>query len=147
MLDWKTYENFLSDPDSSRMRKILVRYNMYWKIRKIPGDIVEVGVHNGSGLFTWLKFLEIFEPSSQRILWGFDTFAGFPKGTLNPEEKELAQEVEKTSLDEDHVQDYIEEAVRLFKATHEVRLVAGAVEDTASEIAETAGGWRIALYF
>lgn len=45
----------------------------------VPGVIIECGVFNGGGLFTWAQLANIFEPVNHtRKIIGFDTFQGFP---------------------------------------------------------------------
>lgn len=61
------------------MARFLCKYEIYRKIVDIPGNIVECGVFNGAGLFTWAQLVNIFEPSNYtRKIVGFDTFQGFP---------------------------------------------------------------------
>jgi Macrocin-O-methyltransferase (TylF) len=56
----------------------LVRYELFKMILDIPGSILEFGVFNGQGLFSFAHFSTIMEPShiTRRIV-GFDTFGGF----------------------------------------------------------------------
>lgn len=57
----------------------LCRYEIYKKIININGAIIECGVLNGAGLFTWASLSNIFEPVNyNRKVIGFDTFEGFP---------------------------------------------------------------------
>lgn len=59
--------------------RFLVKTEIFKIMSGINGSIVECGVFNGSGLFTWAQLCEIYEPvnHSRRII-GFDTFGGFP---------------------------------------------------------------------
>ncbi len=60
------------------MTRFLTRYELYKMIQDIPGSIVECGVFQGNGLFSFAKFLEIFSPGDRlRKVIGFDTFSGF----------------------------------------------------------------------
>lgn len=57
--------------------KFLARYEIFKKILIIGGSIVECGVLDGAGLFTFAKLSSIFEPVNHpRRVIGFDTFAG-----------------------------------------------------------------------
>ena len=38
---WDCYNGLLLSPDIDRIRKILVRYNLFKKSLDIPGDIIE----------------------------------------------------------------------------------------------------------
>ena len=82
---WNSYNNLLLGNDISRIRKLLVRYELFKKTLNIPGDIVECGVFKGSGFMYWLKLLKnLFSQ-----LWGlgFDTFSSFAGSLLDYEKK------------------------------------------------------------
>jgi len=61
------------------LARFLARYEIFKKILDIEGAIIECGVFNGQGVFTWAKLSSIFEPYAlKRKIIGFDTFEGFP---------------------------------------------------------------------
>lgn len=61
------------------LNKLLGLDAYYRMIQLVPGDILEFGVHWGSGLATWINLRSIYEPfNASRVIHGFDTFAGFP---------------------------------------------------------------------
>ena len=61
------------------LARFLVKNEIFQKIININGSVVECGVFNGSGLFTWASLSEIYEPANYtRKIIGFDTFGGFP---------------------------------------------------------------------
>jgi hypothetical protein len=61
------------------LARFLARYELLKKILDIEGSIIECGVFNGQGVFTWAKLSSIFEPYAlKRKIIGFDTFEGFP---------------------------------------------------------------------
>jgi hypothetical protein len=61
------------------LSRFLVKYEIYKQILNINGAIIECGVFNGAGLFTWAQLANIFEPTNyNRKVIGFDTFEGFP---------------------------------------------------------------------
>lgn len=63
--------------------RFIVKKEIFNRILKINGSIVECGVFNGSGLFTWANLSEIYEPVNHtRKIIGFDTFGGFPSVSL-----------------------------------------------------------------
>ena len=76
---WNNYNNLIISEDIGRIRKLLIRYDLFKKTSNIPGDIVECGVFKGVGLFLWLKFLKIYLPNSNKKVIGFDMFSHFPK--------------------------------------------------------------------
>src|SRR3954467_8781405 len=61
------------------LARFLCRHELYKRIVDVNGVIVECGVFNGAGLFTWAQLANIYEPTNyNRKVIGFDTFEGFP---------------------------------------------------------------------
>lgn len=61
------------------LARFLMKHELFKRILDINGSIVECGVFNGTGLFTWAQLSNIYEPSNyNRKIIGFDTFEGFP---------------------------------------------------------------------
>src|SRR3954451_25342279 len=61
------------------LARFLCRHELYRRILDVNGAIVECGVFNGAGLFTWAQLANIYEPVNyNRKVIGFDTFEGFP---------------------------------------------------------------------
>ncbi|TSC78299.1 MAG: hypothetical protein G01um101433_333 [Parcubacteria group bacterium Gr01-1014_33] len=71
------------------------------EIRLLQGDIVECGVGRGKS-FLCLAFLAA-EENAGRMLWGFDSFAGFPDPTPEDKSPRNPQQGEKISKKEDVV--------------------------------------------
>lgn len=81
--------------------RFLARIDLFKKIIKIQGSIVECGVYSGNGVFTWSLLSCIYEPIGGvlRKVIGFDTFDGFPSvsskdtksGKLNWKKGDLRQ--------------------------------------------------------
>lgn len=71
------------------LARFLCKYEIYRQILKINGIVVECGVFNGAGLFTWAQLANIFEPTNyNRRIVGFDTFDGFPS-VASPDANEM----------------------------------------------------------
>jgi len=69
---------------TTAMFDFISRYELVKLIKHIPGDIFEMGVCNGKGLFAFFHSLSILEPEYQfRELIGFDTFNGLTGVTNN----------------------------------------------------------------
>lgn len=63
------------------LTRFLAHYELYRKIKDLPGNVVDIGVYRGVSLFSWAKFMEIFHPGDRmRRVYGFDNFAGFDTG-------------------------------------------------------------------
>jgi hypothetical protein len=61
------------------MARFIVKHEIFKKILRINGSVIECGVFNGAGLFAWATLSEIYEPVNYtRKIIGFDTFGGFP---------------------------------------------------------------------
>jgi hypothetical protein len=74
------YENgFHLTSHVTRLAKILGQYDVYRRIRELPGDIVEAGVFKGSSLIRLATFREVTESPWSRKIIGFDAFGAFPR--------------------------------------------------------------------
>lgn len=72
-------ESFPRFATKRSIARFLAKQEIYKHILNTTGIIVECGVFNGAGLFSWAHFANIFEPSNYtRKIVGFDTFEGFP---------------------------------------------------------------------
>jgi hypothetical protein len=61
------------------LARFMVKERLFEKILDVNGVIIECGVLNGAGLFTWAQLSNIYEPVNyNRKIVGFDTFEGFP---------------------------------------------------------------------
>jgi len=73
-------ESFSRFATKRSLARFIAKNEMFKQILPIAGSIVECGVFNGAGLFTWAQLSNIFEPVNYtRKIIGFDTFEGFPK--------------------------------------------------------------------
>jgi len=62
------------------LTRLLARYELFKQVLGVKGSIVECGVYRGFGLMAWAQFSAILEPNNlMRRVYGFDTFAGFPR--------------------------------------------------------------------
>ena len=81
--DLSTFEMFRSFPVFTprfNLARFLTHYELFKKIVKVPGVIVDLGVYRGASTFTWAKLCEIFCPTDiWKLVYGFDTFRGFPR--------------------------------------------------------------------
>lgn len=82
---WESYNNILISKDIDRIRKLIIRYELFKKTISVPGSIAECGVFKGAGWFYWLKLLNIYAPGERKFVYGFDTFKGFSSELLDYE--------------------------------------------------------------
>lgn len=69
-----SFNSFLLSNDRRVFNKMIARTLLYNQVKDIPGDIVECGVFKGTGLYTFLKLKNIFNPNSSKKVIGFDFF-------------------------------------------------------------------------
>lgn len=71
-------ENFPRFARRQVLTRFIARYEIFKLVAPVKGSIVECGVHNGAGLFTWANLAAGLEPVRlHRRIIGFDTFEGF----------------------------------------------------------------------
>lgn len=68
------FNNFIFDKDIKVLGKLLHRFKFFEQTKHLAGDIVELGVFKGSGMATFIKFLELFCTHSNKKVIGFDLF-------------------------------------------------------------------------
>lgn len=56
----------------------LFTYEMVKQTIHVPGHLVEFGVWHGSNLLVMAKLLRLMQPSTTKLVFGFDNFAGLP---------------------------------------------------------------------
>jgi hypothetical protein len=72
-------ESFPRFSTKRSLARFMAKERLFERILGVNGIVVECGVFNGAGLFTWAQLSNIFEPVNyNRKIVGFDTFAGFP---------------------------------------------------------------------
>ena len=140
---WDSYNTLLLSPDIDRIRKLLVRYELFKMSLKIPGDIVECGVFKGAGWMYWLKLLNIYEPGGQKRVIGFDTFSAFSESLLDYERdsaKAFTDEADFNGVDPVDILGYAKHA-----GLNNCELMPGEISETLSVYIEKNRGFRISL--
>ena len=73
------YENlFYLTSDKTRIQKLVEHYEIYKRISKLNGDIIECGVFKGVSLIRFLTFRDFDKTSKIKKIYGFDAFGSFP---------------------------------------------------------------------
>jgi hypothetical protein len=140
---WDWYNNLLLSGDLSRVRKLLVRYELFKKSLKVPGDIIECGVFKGVGLMYWLKLLKIFANGEDKRVIGFDTFSKFSSQLKNYEKnsaKKYIKESKFKGVDHKKLLSTIEQ-----NGFDNCVLVKGEINNTISNFLTKNRGLRISL--
>ena len=71
---YDSFNSFIFDKDIKVLGKLLHRFKFFELTKHLAGDVVELGVFKGSGMATFIKFLEIFCTHSNKKVIGFDLF-------------------------------------------------------------------------
>jgi Macrocin-O-methyltransferase (TylF) len=109
-------DNFPKYIRRQSLTRLLALYEVFGKIVNVKGSIVECGVNQGFGIFSWAKFSAIIEPTNlTRRIYGFDTFSGFP--SIGAQDKsEHSKHVSEGDLAADVLEE-LEELVRIYDST------------------------------
>jgi Macrocin-O-methyltransferase (TylF) len=139
-------------PKNSLMQ-FISRYELYKLIKDIPGDIVELGVCGGKGLFSFAQAVFINEPQYHwRNVVGFDTFSGFPD--VGEEDNLDSNSHVKTvgafncdNYDELNTLKEIHQDFRFMNSRDQIELVKGDVMETIPKYIEDNKGWIISMLY
>jgi len=137
------YDLFLKETSVGRLQKIIAKYEIFKTIINVPGDICELGVFKGSGIFTWVKLMKLFKPNNDFKVVGFDFFEkkDYPKFKFNSDKK----------VQSDHIKDAITQKEIIKKCKDwgfkNLKLYAGDVKKTSKKYANEDFGSRIALLY
>ncbi|MGW7522990.1 TylF/MycF/NovP-related O-methyltransferase [Streptomyces sp. NPDC054783] len=80
-------QDFLLTCGPSRIGKMLALYDIYQRIRQVPGAIVECGVFRGGSFTMWAMLRHLLESEHTRALIGFDTFGEFPRTSAETDQR------------------------------------------------------------
>jgi hypothetical protein len=141
---WDCYNGLLISPDIDRIRKLLVRNDLFQMAMTSPGDIFECGVFKGAGAFYWLKLLAIYAPTAQKRVVGFDTFGAFADSLLDYEKKSAAAYVAEANFAGTAPEDLMVIAHQAGLGNR-LELVAGDIMETAPKYVADNPGFRISL--
>jgi hypothetical protein len=72
-------ESFPRFSTKRSLARFIAKEKLFEQVLNVNGIVIECGVFNGAGLFTWAQLSNIHEPANyNRKIVGFDTFEGFP---------------------------------------------------------------------
>jgi hypothetical protein len=134
------------------LKRFLSHAELFKLTLEVPGDIAEVGVFRGLGLFTWANLLEAYCIGDRtKVVYGFDNWQGF--SALSPEDGAVATEVQKQAggFSPAKYREELERAIAIFNRDRfvpwkpRIELVAGNVEQTSGSFVEMNPGVRFSL--
>ena len=141
---WDSYNHLLLSPDIGRIKKLLVRYELFKQAINVPGDIVECGVFKGAGWMYWLKLCRLFVDGQNRRVIGFDTFSSFADSLLDYERDTAEKFVEDAAFSGISA-DQLLKIARNQGGFLNADLVAGDVLESVPAYSRDNPGFRIAL--
>lgn len=147
-----SFNSFIMSSDKRVFNKLIARTILYESVKNIPGDIVECGVFKGTGLYTFLKLKNIFNPNSSKKVIGFDFFD--TDGLLKSIKSDTDRETMATLFDgrdfkhKRTYKDFLESDIIQNGFTHDdFILIEGDVTKTSKEFAQENPGFKISLLY
>lgn len=134
------------------LMQFICRYDLYKLIENIPGDIIELGVCGGRGLFSFIQSVFINEPQYQwRNIIGFDTFEGFPSihnnDLNNHDNNKFIGAYKYNNLDELIKLKSIHENFRFINDREQIQFIKGNLMQTLPEYIENNKGLLVSLLY
>ena len=149
---YDAFNNFILSVDRNVFNKLAMRAKLYDMARGLSGDIVECGVFKGSGLFTWLKLIDMYEPNSIKKVIGFDFFGNdFVDKLTDTVDRETMRQVftRDSNLSEDDIsiEGFETRLQRAGFKDSKYDLVKGDITKTSYQYLETRPGLRISILY
>ena len=145
---YDSFNSFIFNKDIKVLGKLLYRFLFFEKTKHLAGDIVELGVFKGSGVATFIKFLEIFCTHSNKKVIGFDLFDSENKVIENFEKGNTMKIVYGKTNPENLLLESVEEKLlNINNDNSKFILVKGDVCITTKEFIKENPGFRISLLY
>jgi hypothetical protein len=146
------FNNFIFSDDLKLTGKLLHRFEYFLKIKDIPGDIVEIGVFKGSGISSFMKFIEIYCPNSNKKVIGFDIFDTIEANEILQKDGDVDKENMVVVYDRVGSEDLTLQSVtnRLDQtkiSSDKYKLIKGDVQYSIPKFLEENKGFRISLLY
>jgi hypothetical protein len=146
------FNSFILSDDRRVFNKLVARTLLYNEVKDVPGDIVECGVFKGTGLYTFLKLKNIYNPNSSKKVIGFDFFNTdkLIESIKDTTDKETMETLFKgrNFNHEDSFKDLLRDKLLLDGfADTDFDLIAGDISLTSKEFALNNPGAKISLLY
>ena len=150
--NYQNFNNFIFSNDIKIMGKLLHRFQHFLNVKELPGDIVEVGVFKGSGMSSFMKFIEIFCPNSNKKVIGFDIFDVVESENVLKSDKDIDRESMNVIYDRVNHNDLTLESVTSNLTNTKISndkfiLVKGDVEKSIPTFLDENPGFRISYLY
>jgi hypothetical protein len=131
--------------------------DLYRMTLDLPGSVMELGIRNGATFFYLARLMEIFGPASRktplysdRHLYGFDTFSGFPRVVAEDRCAGEWPEMRQGGVSTASKRQFFDDLER-FKADSpegdRIHVIAGDVCETIPDLVRTTPGLVLSLLY
>lgn len=149
---YDNFNNFIFSKDKNIFNKLYSKFKFYEMTKDLNGDIVECGVFKGSGLLSWLKTVDIYEPHSIKKVIGFDFFdPGFIGDLSDDVDKRVMQQVfdrvEDLDLNDLSLEGIKSKILSAGFDESKFELIKGNVSETSRQIVKERPGFRISILY
>lgn len=146
------FNAFIMSEDRNVFNKLYMRTHLYNMTKHLNGDIVECGVFKGSGMFTWLKLVDLNQPNSIKKVIGFDFFdQGFVDTLVNDVDrntmKQVFTRVNKLQDNDISLEGISNKILNAGFKHSKFDLVKGDISQTSVEYVKERPGMRISLLY
>jgi hypothetical protein len=134
------------------LKRFLAHVELFKLALEVPGDIAELGVFRGLGLFTWANLLEAYCVGNRtKVVYGFDNWRGFTD--FSPQDAKPAEDAGKVigGFDPGAYLDELKDAIAIFDSDRfipfkpRIKLVEGDIERTVPQFVRENPGVRFSL--
>lgn len=134
------------------LKRFLAHNELFLKTLDIPGDIAELGVFRGMGLFTWANFLESYCIGDRtKMVFGFDNWKGFT--SFETEDGEVKASAGKVigGFNPEKYYEELKSAIEIFDTDRfipwkdRIKLIDGQIENTVPKFLDENPGVRFSL--
>lgn len=145
---YDNFNQFIFSKDIKLIGKLLHRFQFFEKTKHLAGDIVELGVFKGSGMATFIKFLEVFCTHSNKKVIGFDLFDSNNDTINNFENGDKMKIVyDKVKSEELNIENVEKKLSIINEDNSKFILVKGDVCLTTKKFVDDNPGFRISLLY
>lgn len=149
---YDSFNNFIFSKDRNIFNKMYSRFQFYEMTKHLHGDIIECGVFKGSGLLTWLKLIDMYEPHSIKKTVGFDFFDPnfvdqMPSGVDRDTMKQVFDRVKDLDLNDVSFFGIKDKIINAGFNENKFELIKGDIEKTAKEYVDARPGMRISILY
>jgi len=150
--NYKIFNEFIFSNDKKILGKLLHRFQHFLNVKDLPGDIVEVGVFKGSGVATFMKFIEIFCNTSNKKVIGFDIFdfeegRNILKKDTDTDQKSMGHVYSRVSTQDLSLTSVTGNLENTSISSDKFDLIKGDVEETLPKFISENPGFRIAMLY